>query len=323
MSTSTFLDTLKINYLTQAQYDAALQAGTINADELYLTPPPDTLAGYGITDAYINGTDITLGINTLTVSDTNVTNTAVTAASTYYLTGSSSSSTTTGTLNKHAAIKAYVTANSGTGGSARIDLGNTTATTSSGGKEGILRLYGTGATYYTDLKAGAVASSNKTITFPDATGTVALTSDIPTVPTNVSAFTNDAGYLTSAPVSDITLNGSSIVSGGIADITDSSGNLTLDGSLTTGSFINLPNDISLRGYTSTGGTLNIGNVSPSNNVVLGNYSSYTTSGNNNDTNVYGNNINLNARTNITLNLSTSEALYTAINTAGWTSAVIV
>ena len=115
-------------------------------------------------------------------TDVNVTNTAVTAATTYYLTGSTSSSTVTGGLSKHAAIKAYVTANSGTGGSARVDLGNTTATTSAGGKEGIIRLYGTSATYYVDLKAGA-PSANRTITLPNKTGIVALTSDIPTVPT--------------------------------------------------------------------------------------------------------------------------------------------
>ena len=115
-------------------------------------------------------------------TDENVTNTAVTAATTYYLTGSTSSSTATGGLSKHAAIKAYVTANSGTGGSARIDLGNTTATTSAGGKEGIIRLYGTSATYYVDIKAGA-PSANRTITLPNKTGTVALTDDIPTTPT--------------------------------------------------------------------------------------------------------------------------------------------
>ena len=38
MSTTTDLSTLKINYLTQAQYDAALSGNTINEDELYLTP---------------------------------------------------------------------------------------------------------------------------------------------------------------------------------------------------------------------------------------------------------------------------------------------
>lgn len=40
MSTTTDLTTLKINYLTQAQYDAAVSGGTINANELYMTPGP-------------------------------------------------------------------------------------------------------------------------------------------------------------------------------------------------------------------------------------------------------------------------------------------
>lgn len=38
MSTTTDLTTLKINYLTQAQYDAEAQGGTINENALYLTP---------------------------------------------------------------------------------------------------------------------------------------------------------------------------------------------------------------------------------------------------------------------------------------------
>jgi hypothetical protein len=38
VTTTTTLDTLKINYLTQAQYDAAVANNQINADELYLTP---------------------------------------------------------------------------------------------------------------------------------------------------------------------------------------------------------------------------------------------------------------------------------------------
>lgn len=38
MSTTTDLTTLKINYLTQAQYDAAKTGGEINQNELYFTP---------------------------------------------------------------------------------------------------------------------------------------------------------------------------------------------------------------------------------------------------------------------------------------------
>ena len=37
------LSTLKINKLTQAQYDAAVQAGTINEDEIYMTPDNNEL----------------------------------------------------------------------------------------------------------------------------------------------------------------------------------------------------------------------------------------------------------------------------------------
>ena len=38
MSTTTNLSTLVINYLTQAQYDAAEQAGTLDENQLYFTP---------------------------------------------------------------------------------------------------------------------------------------------------------------------------------------------------------------------------------------------------------------------------------------------
>jgi len=111
-------------------------------------------------------------------SDENVKSTAVTAATTNYIVGSTTSTTTTGTLSKHASAVLYTTADTSTSGYTQLRLGNTTATSSAGGREGQIRLYGTNATYYVDLKAGAVASSNKTITLPNATGTVALTSDI-------------------------------------------------------------------------------------------------------------------------------------------------
>lgn len=46
MATTTDLSTLKINYLTQAQYDTALLNNQINADELYLTPSSSSLASH-------------------------------------------------------------------------------------------------------------------------------------------------------------------------------------------------------------------------------------------------------------------------------------
>ena len=42
MSTTTNVSTLKINYLTQEQYDTALSNNQINENEIYLTPAEDT-----------------------------------------------------------------------------------------------------------------------------------------------------------------------------------------------------------------------------------------------------------------------------------------
>ena len=57
MSSTTDLTTLKINYLTQQQYDDAAQQGDIEADELYLTPAQ----GGGVTDVEVDGTSVVTG----------------------------------------------------------------------------------------------------------------------------------------------------------------------------------------------------------------------------------------------------------------------
>lgn len=44
------LPSLKINRLTQKQYDAAKTAGTINENEIYLTPSAESAITYGTTD---------------------------------------------------------------------------------------------------------------------------------------------------------------------------------------------------------------------------------------------------------------------------------
>lgn len=57
MSTTTNLNTLVINYLTEAQYEAAVSGGAIDSNQLYLTPevnPP-------VTDVEVNGTSVTSG----------------------------------------------------------------------------------------------------------------------------------------------------------------------------------------------------------------------------------------------------------------------
>lgn len=59
MSTTTTLTEFKINYLTQAQYDAAVSGGTVNADELYLTPSADySTSEVNTGKKWIDGKDI-------------------------------------------------------------------------------------------------------------------------------------------------------------------------------------------------------------------------------------------------------------------------
>lgn len=124
------------------------------------------------------------GVNTKTVTlpadsntDTKLQVAAVTSGTTYYpIVGTG---TTAATRQYDTTGFIYVGTNgtaNGTNGNALLTLGNSTASTTANWKKGTVRLYGTTA-YYTDLVSGA-PTANRTITFPNATGTVALTSDI-------------------------------------------------------------------------------------------------------------------------------------------------
>lgn len=78
MATNTKLDSLVINYLTQTQYDNAKSAGTLNSNQIYMTPASSstytlpsatssTLGGVKI------GSNITVSSGTISLSKTNVT----------------------------------------------------------------------------------------------------------------------------------------------------------------------------------------------------------------------------------------------------------
>lgn len=64
----------------------------------------------------------------------------------------------------------------------------------SGESLGRITIYGSGQYYCRFLTK--TLSDNRILRLPDATGTVALTSDIPSVPTKTSDLTNDSGFLT-------------------------------------------------------------------------------------------------------------------------------
>lgn len=78
MATNTKLDSLVINYLTQSQYDSAKSAGTLNSNQIYMTPA--TTSTYTLptaTSSVLGGvkidSNITVSSGTISISKTNVT----------------------------------------------------------------------------------------------------------------------------------------------------------------------------------------------------------------------------------------------------------
>lgn len=82
-------------------------------------------------------------------------------------------------------------------GSVSLILGNSIASGTDGSQRGSLDLYGDG-TNYVSLYALSTLTSNRTVGFPDKSGTVALTSDIPTVPTSTGSATTGITASTTA-----------------------------------------------------------------------------------------------------------------------------
>lgn len=109
----------------------------------------------------------------------------------------------TSTAAAHTALGATsLWVNSVDKGKFELVLGNATATTSAGGQYGQLALYSAG-TKGTYLDAAANSTDWYTATLQAKTGTIALTSDIPT---NLNQLTNGPGYVTSSGVTSITLS---------------------------------------------------------------------------------------------------------------------
>lgn len=78
------------------------------------------------------------------------------------------------------------------------------------------------------MQIGQTYLKNKSYQYdwPNASGTLALKSDIPTVPTKVSELTNDSGFVTSSGVTSVATSGTGLSGGTIT----STGTITLDSS---------------------------------------------------------------------------------------------
>ena len=121
----------------------------------------------------INGTGTDLYCQTNT--DTKVTDTVGTA-NTYYPAGLTATSTTTGTQVFDTSLKFIGTTGSKSAvGKAQLVLGNATASGTANNKQGSIVVYG--STAYAHTIQGAPTAA-RTLTLPNATGTLALTSDL-------------------------------------------------------------------------------------------------------------------------------------------------
>ena len=124
---------------------------------------------------------------------------------TYYPAGMTQSSTSTTTQVADLSFKFVgVTGETNVVGKAELTLGNSTASGTAGNKQGSLVIYG--STAYKHTISGA-PTADRTLTLPNKTGTIALTSDLPTV--NNNKLTLKGG---TTSVTEFTANQSSDIS---------------------------------------------------------------------------------------------------------------
>ena len=136
-------------------------------------------------------------------SDTKVSTAAVTSGTTYYpVVGADTTSAATKFYDKTGIVYKGTNGTTSAVGSAILTLGNSTASGTANNKQGQLVLYG--STAYAHTISGAPTAA-RTLTLPNATGTIALTSDIP----DVSGKIDTAG--TGLSKSGTTLNHSNAV----------------------------------------------------------------------------------------------------------------
>ena len=180
-------------------------------------------AGGDLTRSYSNGT-VTISGTIPTVptnvsaftndagyvtTDEKVSTTAVTSGSTYYPTlGTNTTSAETKYYDNKGLSYVSTQGSSNTSGSSILTLGRAAGYGTANGRYGQIDLYSQTGKKGSIYQAGNY-TADRTYTLPNKSGTIALTSDIPTVPTNVSAFTNDAGYITSYDLGNYVENYSS------------------------------------------------------------------------------------------------------------------
>lgn len=158
---------------------------------------------------------------TVSTTDTKVKNTYA-ADKTYYPAGMTASTTTTGGQNADTSFKFTGTAGTTSAvGKAELTLGNSTASGTANNKQGSLVIYG--STAYAHTISGAPTAA-RTLTLPDKTGTIALTSDINNNKLTIKGGTTSVTEFTANQSSDISF---SILAGSNITVTPDAENHTV------------------------------------------------------------------------------------------------
>lgn len=170
-----------------------------NAYNLQATnqPAQSTLAMYD-SNRYLKSTTPSANDNSTKVATTAYVDSAIPDTSRFIPTTTNATS-----IDARDGFTLYQYDNTSTGGFRRLSLGNEINYKTSGGAYGVIRFYDSGQYYRGDLLPNLNLTSDQTWTLPNATGTIALTSDIP----QVYSSTNTGGYLTMAtlPIYDGTV----------------------------------------------------------------------------------------------------------------------
>ena len=282
---------------------------------------------------------ITLPASGNTDTKVSISNTNPTTGTWYYPTWHTATSGTGVTLNANDGLRYYALQGTASAlGHSYLQLGNSTAEGTAGNKQGHIRIYAKTAKY-TDIVSNA-SGDNRTITLPDASGTVHLASNPTLAKTGTSTID-----LAASSTYTLTAGGGSVVFKTPPNTTYSAGTgLSLSGTTFSAKL----------GYTTSGNNRAVQADSDGNlYVTQKDTNTYVTqtatttnssyrvllSGTADDTtrtegackstglqfNASTRNLYVSSGTtngNLYLGLATSDSLYTAINALGWVSAVI-
>lgn len=281
MSTTTDLSTLVINYLTEAQYEAAVSGGTIDPDQLYLTPETNI----PVTDVEVNGTSVvSSGVAEVTVPTkvSDLTNDSG------YITGYTETDPTVPSWAKASSKPSYTASEVGAVPTSRtvngkalssnitLSASDVSALPSSTAIPTITDTYsgtssngmsGKAVKSAIDALDGSVsgsAGSGKTLTaFSQTNGVVSATfgnisitksqvSDFPTIPSKTSDLQNDSGFITGYTETDPVFTASDAYGISSADISNwdnaYDGNISFDTTAASGDDYNLTTILTTLGW---------------------------------------------------------------------------